>query len=103
RPHTSRAQIVLERNRHAHERLAAPPIEVPVDLLRTSERLVARDGVERVQRRVDFFETLEGRGAGLGRGLGAAAHAVSNIADRRRLVHPMTRGTLNSPAVIVES
>ena len=77
----SRAQVVLERDRHADQRAIAPSVEIAIDLGRALERLFARHGVERVQRRVDRLEPVERLAADVAGRTNAPAHGVPNLAD----------------------
>ena len=107
RPQAARADVVLERHRHAGQRGVAKPVAVAIDLGRAGERLLGRHGVERVQRRVGGFDAGQRVAADLNRRASARPDRVANVRQRRRATdarlisgrirHQMTRGTLKKP------
>src|SRR5438045_4917785 len=70
------------------------PIAIAVDSVRPRQRAFGGDGVEGVQQRVHGIDARERLAADLRRGSLAGPYRVADLADR----HPMTRGTLKSPA-----
>ena len=102
RSHAARAQIVLERHRHAGERRVAPPIAIAIQIGRARQRTLRDDSVKGVQCGIGRADARERVAADLRRGARAAPHALPKIADgvrRDRRGHPMTRGTLkNDPS-----
>ena len=97
RSYAARAEVVLQRDRHAGERKRRA-IGTGVDGGGLRQRALARDGVERVQRGVVRVDAIQHLAADVDRRASTASHGVAHLANCGELAHPMTRGTLNRPA-----
>ena len=78
--------------------LVAPSGAVAIDGRSPFQRLLACDGVERMQWPIPLVDSPNGPLADFDRQSFAVPDGVADLPNSSGVLHPMTRGTLNSPA-----
>ena len=95
----ARAHVVLEGDGDAEERKAGP-VGSGVKLCRPRQRAVGDHRAERAERSVGGRDTIERGAADLDRGRAPRRDRPAHVGGRERKRHqPITRGTLNKPAL----